>query len=205
MSLVDHPFFIAWTQGELPLDALRNYACQYYHYEAAFPRYLSAIHARTESPRVRQHLLDNLWDEEHGERNHLVLWLEFAAAIGLDPGDVARSQPNAETQALVDYCYRVCNEAPIGEALAALYAYEGQVPRLAWEQMKGLAGHYGLEPAQIEFFSVHLVADVAHAGAELAAIEEMAGGDVPGVLAATETACDYLLKFLDGCRPAEVH
>lgn len=198
-SLLKHPFYVEWTRGTLPLARLQEYARQYFHFESAFPRFLSAIHARTESPAVRQHLLDNLWDEEHGDRNHVALWLEFAAALGLDAEDVRSSTPTAETTALVEHFHEASRDAPLGEALATLYAYEGQVPRVAWEKMRGLTEHYAMQPSQFEFFSVHLVADVAHSGSELAAIGEAAGGQHAGVIRATERACDRLLAFLDGC------
>ena len=96
-SLLEHPFYKAWTEGTLEMERLREYARQYYHFELAFPRYLSAIHTRTASAHVRQLLLDNLWDEEHGERNHPVLWLEFAKALGVPAEEVVNSTPNRET------------------------------------------------------------------------------------------------------------
>ena len=41
-SLLKHPFYQAWNAGGLPLDALRQYAAQYYRFELAFPTFLSA-------------------------------------------------------------------------------------------------------------------------------------------------------------------
>ena len=193
-----HPFYQAWTKGELSLDQMREYARQYYHFEAAFPRLLSAIHARTESPTIRQVLLDNLWDEEHGARNHPVLWLEFADAIGVPADEVLHAALLPETAALIAHYQAAAATAPLGEALATLFAYEGQVPQIAWQKIKGLSDHYGLQPTQFEFFSVHLVADIAHAGNEVAAIEESSLDD-DRVVEATSVACDRLLAFLDGC------
>ncbi|MCC7363568.1 MAG: CADD family putative folate metabolism protein [Dehalococcoidia bacterium] len=197
-SMLDHPFYRAWTQGTLEVERLREYAKQYYHFEAAFPRLLSAIHTRTESPAIRQALLDNLWDEEHGERNHPALWLEFAAALGLSAEEVVNSTPNAETQALLDHYRAAAAEAPVAEALVTLFAYEGQVPEIAWQKIKGLSDHYGFKPDQFEFWSVHLVADIAHSGHEMAAIEE-ACSDEDGTVRAAQAACTKLLGFLDGC------
>ncbi|MCK9520689.1 MAG: CADD family putative folate metabolism protein [Dehalococcoidia bacterium] len=197
-SMLNHPFYQEWMRGSLEMDRLQEYARQYYHFELAFPRFLSAIHTRTESPTIRQLLLDNLWDEEHGERNHPALWLEFAEALGVPAAEVTNSTPNPETEAMIDYYYDRSRNAPIGEALATLFAYEGQVPDLAWQQIKALTEHYGFKPNQFEFFSVHLVADVAHAGAEIGAIEE-ASEDEETIGAAAGRACDYLLAFLDGC------
>jgi len=197
-SMLKHPFYRAWTAGTLPLDSMRAYARQYYHFEAAFPRLLSAIHTRTDSPAIRQMLLDNLWDEEHGERNHPRLWLDFANALGVSDGDVTGAPLKSQTRALVRHYDNMARNAPLGEALATLFAYEGQVPTIAWQKIKGLSEHYGFAPAQFEFFSVHLVADIAHAGHEMEAID-IASEDDDRVVAATETACDLLLGFLDGC------
>ena len=44
--LLKHPFYLAWTRGELSREALADYARQYYQHVAAFPTYLSAIHAK---------------------------------------------------------------------------------------------------------------------------------------------------------------
>lgn len=200
-SMLAHPFYLEWTQGTLPIHKMREYARQYYHFEAAFPRYLSAIHTRTESANIRQLILDNLWDEEHGERNHPALWLEFASALGVQPQEVLTAQLRLQTRALVEHYRTMANHAPIAEALGTLFAYEGQVPAIAWQKIKGLTEHYGFQPKQFEFFSVHLVADIAHSGAEMEAIAE-ACTDEHAVIRAVETACDHLLAFLDGCYAA---
>ncbi len=197
-SMLKHPFYTEWTTGELPISKLQEYARQYYHFEAAFPRFLSSIHARTESPEIRQLLLDNLWDEEHGDRNHPVLWLEFAAALGVAADEVKSAKLRPETQALVDHFNGTSRQAPLAEALGTLFAYEGQVPAIAWQKIKGLTEHYNFEPKQFEFFSVHLVADIAHAGAEMQSIA-MATEDEDSVVRAVEASCDRLLAFLDGC------
>jgi pyrroloquinoline-quinone synthase len=197
-SLLKHPFYQEWTAGTLEVERLREYARQYYHFEAAFPRFLSAIHARTDSQRIRQLLLENLWDEEHGERNHAALWLEFAGALGLAAKEVTNSRPNPRTAELIAHFNDRCQHAPLAEALATLFAYEGQVPGIAWQKIKGLTEHYSFKPEQFEFFSVHLVTDVAHAGAEMEAIEASCE-DGDAVLDATRAACDRLYSFLDGC------
>ena len=197
-SMLKHPFYAEWTKGELPISKLQEYARQYYHFEASFPRYLSSIHSRTESPEIRQLLLDNLWDEEHGERNHPALWLEFAAALGVSEAEVKTATLRPETRALVEHFRQTSSESPLAEALGTLFAYEGQVPAIAWQKIKGLTEHYSFEPKQFEFFSVHLVADIAHAGAEMESIA-MACEDEDAVLRAVEASCDRLLSFLDGC------
>lgn len=197
-SLLKHPFYTEWTKGVLSRERLQEYARQYYHFEVAFPRFLSAIHTRTESAEIRQLILDNMWDEEHGERNHPALWLEFAAALGVPAEEVRNAAIRPETAALIAHFSGASKEAPVAEAMATLFAYEGQVPAIAWQKIKGLTEHYGFAPKQFEFFSVHLVADIAHAGAEMDAIRESCE-DEDAVVEAVERSCDRLLEFLDGC------
>lgn len=203
-SLLKHPFYRKWTEGTLERERFQEYARQYYHFEANFPRFLSAIHTRTESPELRQLILDNLWDEEHGERNHAALWLDFARAVGVSGDEVAAAELRPPTQALIEHFRRTSQEARLAEALATLFAYEGQVPAVARAKIQGLQEHYGFEPDQYEFFSVHLVADVAHADAEIRAIERLSGdaGGEDEIVKAVEEACRLLYGFLDGCYAA---
>ena len=107
-SLLSHPFYQAWTAGTLPMENLREYAKQYFHFEAAFPTFLSAIHAHCESGETRQAILNNLWDEEHGAENHLALWLRFCESLGVDEAEVRASEPNAKTRDLVDGFRAAC-------------------------------------------------------------------------------------------------
>ena len=86
--LLTHPFYLAWTRGELSMAALADYARQYYHHVAAFPTYLSAVHARCDDQPTRKQLLDNLVDEEAGSPNHPELWLQFAEGLGVSKEDV---------------------------------------------------------------------------------------------------------------------
>lgn len=197
-SLLKHPFYTEWTKGVLSRQRLQEYARQYYHFEVAFPRFLSAIHTRTDSAEIRQLILDNMWDEEHGDRNHPALWLEFAAALGVSADEVRNAEIRPETAALIAHFNEASKNAPVAEAMATLFAYEGQVPAIAWQKIKGLTEHYGFTPKQFEFFSVHLVADIAHAGAEMDAIRQSAESE-DAVIGAIESSCDRLLSFLDGC------
>jgi len=200
-SLLKHPFYQAWTAGTLPLDALREYARQYYHFEAAFPTFLSAVHSRMQPGPARQAVLENLWDEEHGLDNHLALWLRFCRSLGLSDGEVLAGEPNAETRALVEGFRAACTEGSVPEGLAALYAYESQAPGVARQKIAGLRRFYGFEdPRGYEFFSVHAEIDVHHSQAEREVIAAAAADASAraGLEEAARTAAGRLWRFLDG-------
>src|SRR3989442_8271471 len=94
--LLRHPFYLAWTRGELSKDALADYARQYYHHVAAFPTYLSAVHAKCDDQATRKQLLFNLIDEEAGSPNHPELWKKFAEGLGVEDVDLAKTEKQSE-------------------------------------------------------------------------------------------------------------
>src|SRR5947207_15279340 len=93
-----NPFYLAWTRGELSREALTDYARQYYHHVAAFPTYLSAVHAKCEDQTTRKQILSNLIDEEAGSPNHPELWKKFADGLGIDDAELARTEKQPETK-----------------------------------------------------------------------------------------------------------
>src|SRR5246127_2989597 len=155
--LLDHPFYQAWSRGELSLDALRDYATQYYHHVAAFPTYLSAVHAQTDDTEVRRQILSNLMDEEAGSPNHPELWLQFAESLGLDREEVKSAAQWPETKKLIGDFRACCGERGTGVGLAALYAYESQIPSVSEKKIEGLKTFYGFsDPEGYKYFSVHI-------------------------------------------------
>jgi hypothetical protein len=81
---VRHPYLEALAKGTLPdlAFALRDFARQYYAYSAHFPRYLTALISKLESPVHRAALMDNLTEEsgQYGQEE-----LDELAAIGIQP------------------------------------------------------------------------------------------------------------------------
>jgi pyrroloquinoline-quinone synthase len=172
MSLLKHPFYQQWTAGTLPLERLRNYAVQYYQHVAAFPRYLSGIHARCEDLTTRQALLENLINEERGSDNHPELWLRFAEALGVPRAAVAAAEPLPATRALVDTFTHLTQDQPLSAGLAALYVYESQIPAVAETKIDGLRRFYGITDSDgLRFFNVHREADPYHAQAVAQMVE----------------------------------
>ncbi len=208
--LLKHPFYVAWTEGKLSKDQLRHYAEQYFYNVLAEPTYLSAVHFNTPhfhseensgDISVRQEVLNNLIDEEHGDKNHPALWKAFAFALGADDKSLANAKALPNTEKLVSTFRDVCLNQPFYAGLAALHAFESQVPQVAAVKIDGLSKFYGMDnPKDYEFFSVHEKADIYHSQAEWELIERFA--DTPEkkeeVLAATQKICDALWGFLDG-------
>ena len=201
--LLTHPFYLAWTRGELSRAALADYARQYYHHVAAFPTYLSAVHAKCDDQPTRRQLLDNLIDEEAGSPNHPELWLQFAECLGVSKDDAQSTEKWKETKNLIGTFRSVCASGDTAEGLAALYAYESQIPAVSESKIKGLIENYNVTaPRDYEYFSVHVEADREHSAAEREMLSEYVNDQnaVP-VSAAVTRILDALWEMLSGvCR-----
>ena len=201
--LLTHPFYLAWTRGELSLAALTDYARQYYHHVAAFPTYLSAVHAGCDDQPTRRQILSNLIDEEAGNPNHPELWLQFAEKLGTNREEVRATEKQPETTALIENFRAVCRNGSTAEGLAALYAYESQIPAVSESKIDGLKKHYGLtEPSDYEYFSVHVEADREHAAAERQMLaEHVTDENASAVEASVDRVLNALWDLLSGvCR-----
>jgi pyrroloquinoline-quinone synthase len=200
--LLTHPFYKAWTDGTLPLSALRDYARQYFAFEVRLPRFLTALHSRAEDSATRAVLLDNAWDEEHGTENHAELWLRFAESLGLTRDEVMTATANGSTQALVDTYKDLSERAPVAAGIAALYAYESQLPAVADAKICGLEKHFGFTDVAkrdgLTFFKAHRTIDVGHAAREREALER---ADVDGALVGARAALTAWWDFLSGFVP----
>ena len=198
--LLTHPFYQAWARGELSREALQDYARQYYHHVAAFPTYLSAVHTNTEDQAVRKQILANLIDEEAGCPNHPELWLDFADALGVTRNEAQNVALEPETRHLIDTFRDVCRQGEPTDGLAALYAYESQIPAVSESKIDGLKAHYGMtDPKAYRYFSVHIEADKEHAAVERQLLaNNLNGSNGPSAVRAADRVLDALWQMLSG-------
>ena len=205
-DLLCHPFYKAWSAGELSRDDLREYARDYYHHVNAFPTYLAELSMRLEESELRRAVLANLadekgWDDATGENpEHAELWLDFAEGMGASR-DPRGHTPVAEIEGLISFFHGVASSGTPEEALAAFYAYESQVPRVAKEKARGLREMYGADDRTCGYFTLHSTADVYHAQVwrqQLARRLEQNPNAAEPALAAAGNAAQALWSALDG-------
>jgi pyrroloquinoline-quinone synthase len=154
-DLLEHSFYRRWVVGDLSLDELRDYACQYAHVVAALPRWLRS--AATDDPengaRLEQHAAE--------EDGHVALWNRFATALGVTPGELATSVPNAATARLLSLGDEL---SPQATGAAVAWALEAQAPAVSEEKLRGLKTHYQIGSHDGgDYFDVHRTRDLEHA------------------------------------------
>jgi pyrroloquinoline-quinone synthase len=182
INVLEHPFYERWSAGELSAGELDRYAGEYRHAVLALAR---ASAQAAECAGAASHR-DGLRRHAEEEAAHVALWEQFerAAATSSAPRADApqptdmRSQPTdtqpplAQTQA----CVRAWTAGEgLLEHLAVLYAIEAGQPQISTTKLEGLTAHYGFseEGPATEYFRVHELRDVEHAGEARALIAQL--------------------------------
>jgi pyrroloquinoline-quinone synthase len=196
-NLLKHPFYQDCQAGKLSREALQLYAAQYYKHVEAFPKHLRVLAARTEGT-LQGLIQENLAEEENPARPHPKLWRDFAGAVGVGEDEVTSCPSLPGTKAVVQKFREICGDRPVAEAVAALYAYESQVPEIATTKIDGLKRFYHVtSPEGLAYFTVHEEADKAHRAAWRGWLEEHATGNDEEILKTTNEALDALWGALD--------
>ncbi len=212
-DLLCHPFYKAWAAGELSRGDLREYARHYYHHVEAFPCYLAELALRLDEGELRRAVLANMCEEKGAAGGsgkdsvpHAELWLDFAEGMGARR-DMSWHLPVAEVVELMRYFHNVASEGTPEEALAAFYAYESQVPRVAKEKERGLRERYGADDKTVGYFALHTTADVFHSNVWRKQLEKRIAANpetAQPALDAAEKAAQLLWKALDGIEAARM-
>lgn len=199
-NLLQHPFYQDWQAGTLDRKRLRLYAAQYYWHVEAFPVYLTMLAERADGP-LQEIVLDNLAEEEDRSAPHPKLWRDFATAVGVSEEVLWTSAPLEGVQALVETYRKLCLKRPVEEAVAALYAYEAQVPEISKTKKEGLRRYYNVTNAKgLAYFQVHEEADRIHRAAWRNWLKERSAAtaiDEDCLLATVRMALDALWGALD--------
>ena len=195
-DLLTHPFYQAWSAGELRAEDLARYAEQYRFQVAALPELLRRARSLTHDADTEADLSRNL-DDEEGRSGvaHARLWEAFGTAVGA----AAEASPLPETRSAAESLAALVGEDEV-TALAALWAYEVQTARVADTKETGLR-RYGVDsPAALRFFRLHGELDVHHARGLLESLERCVarGASVEAAKAAVERSAQAQWTFLDG-------
>jgi pyrroloquinoline-quinone synthase len=131
---------------------------------------------------------------------HAELWLDFAEGMGANR-NLRGHEPLPEIKNLISFFHGVASEGTPEEALAAFYAYESQVPRVAAEKARGLREMYGANEKTCEYFTLHSTADLYHSQIwrqQLARRLEQNPQAAEPALTAAGNAAQALWSALDG-------
>ena len=187
-NVLEHPFYVRWSKGELTPEELARYAGQYRHATEAIAKLCAD--AADAAPESRREELSRHAEEEQA---HIGLWDSFVEATGGEIG----AEPTAETAECI---HAWTARDGYLSALARLYAIESGQPEISRIKREGLSDFYGINGGPgSEYFRVHEQADVAHADESRTLISEaMESGDEDAIVEAATAAFRANWRLLDG-------
>jgi pyrroloquinoline-quinone synthase len=136
--LLDHPFYRAWSAGEVPADTLAAYHRSYADLVQRIPTYWKKVvnAFRPEDP------LGLAIVEE--ERNHILLWESWGKSL----------QPPQDYPSLLPMI-QACDGMTPSRLLGVLQAFEMQQPEVSATKKEGLLRHYGFLTEDLRYFDEH--------------------------------------------------
>jgi pyrroloquinoline-quinone synthase len=189
INVLEHSFYRRWSAGELRPGELCAYAGEYRHAVVALARASTlAADCAAASDRVGEDVRAGLRAHAEEEAAHVELWDCFALATAPAPagdghasdaaGDASQRPASAETSphAQTRTCVRAWTAGEdLLEHLAVLYAVEAGQPDVSATKLEGLLAHYGFseEGPATEYFRLHRLRDVEHAGQARALIAQL--------------------------------
>lgn len=164
-----HPFSKAWAAGELSKEQLGFWAVQHHYYIDQIPQQFGHFFCRLPDLDARLLMLENLIGEEMPEqpgKRHPELMAKFAQACGIPRERVLKADEGGEilpgTRAMRAWIYELVAFRHVVEGAAGIMlALEGQTPTL-FPQYVEACTRMGMTEDDLEFFHVHMEADVEH-------------------------------------------
>jgi pyrroloquinoline-quinone synthase len=155
-SLLKHSFYRMWSEGKLTIDHLQGYSKEYFQLVKIVPKFVESIAEATGNPNI-------ITNNAREEAEHVELWVRFATALGVSRSDLINYGGSEKTNEAVAKLMALAS-LTFEEAVAAMYAYEMELPKISRSKINGLKNLYGMDSQDAtKYFEIHEEADVRHA------------------------------------------
>ena len=157
-SLLKHVFYQMWSEGKLTINHLQGYSKEYFQLVKVVPKFVENIFNVITDPSLKRAIGQNLKEESE----HIEPWIMFSTAIGVQRNHLASYKGDNETNMAVSTLSQL-TERSLEEAVAAMYAYEKELPKISRSKIDGLKKFYGVQSNEAtKYLEIHEEVDVRH-------------------------------------------
>jgi len=157
-SLLKHVFYQMWSEGKLTINHLQGYSKEYFQLVKVVPKFVENIFNVIADPSLKRIVGQNLKEESE----HIEPWIMFSTAIGVQRNDLTSYKGDNETNMAVSTLSQL-TERSLEEAVAAMYAYEKELPKISRSKIDGLKKFYGVQSNEAtKYLEIHEEVDVRH-------------------------------------------
>lgn len=163
-SLLKHPFYQMWSEGKLGIESLQGYAKEYFHLVKTVPSIVERIATQSDNHDIMTNLQE--------EREHIEPWVKFAVALGVKRQELEQYEVAQKTRDSVNRLLDLAST--FDEGVAAMYAYEAEIPKISRTKLEGLAKYYNITSDDAtEYQRIHASVDVKHAAVWRSILEQL--------------------------------
>lgn len=157
-SLLKHDFYKLWQEGKLTLDHLAGYSKEYFQLVKIVPSLVENTLKNNKEIKYKTSIENTLEDE----RNHIEPWIKFSSSLKVDKNELLDYNGDNLTRKAIKDLIQL-SESSFEEAVALLYAFEKELPKISETKMDGLNKFYGLQDEESnEYFKIHKEVDIYH-------------------------------------------
>lgn len=157
-SLLKHVFYQMWSEGKLTINHLQGYSKEYFQLVKVVPKFVENIFNVIADPSLKRAVGQNLKEESE----HIEPWIMFSTAMGVQRNDLASYKGENETNMAVSTLSQL-TERSLEEAVAAMYAYEKELPKISKSKIDGLKKFYGVQSNEAtKYLEIHEEVDLRH-------------------------------------------
>jgi len=158
-SLLKHRFYQLWQEGKLTLDQLSGYSKEYFQLVKNIPSFVENTLNNNPTKRSDK-IIESILAEE---REHVEPWVRFAASLDVSSEELHQYPGESLTRKAVSDL-SVISKSSFEEGVAALYAFEKELPKISETKSKGLRQFYNkFDDDSHRYFDIHKEADIYHA------------------------------------------
>src|SRR5206468_1517005 len=138
-SLLKHPFYKMWSNGELSLNQLQGYSLEYFQLVKVVPEMVNNIKLKMQGSKLK-----SIIEESHKEESsHIDPWIRFATSLGVQKQDLLNYVCGENTKNAVSSLVELTEDS-IDEGICAMYAYELDLPNISRSKIEGLHEYYNM-------------------------------------------------------------
>ena len=157
-SLLKHVFYQMWSEGKLTINHLQGYSKEYFQLVKVVPKFVENIFNVIADPSLKRAVGQNLKEESE----HIEPWIMFSTAMGVQRNDLTSYKGENETNMAVSSLSQL-TERSLEEAVAAMYAYEKELPKISKSKIDGLKKFYGVQSNEAtKYLEIHEEVDLRH-------------------------------------------
>jgi pyrroloquinoline-quinone synthase len=157
-SLLKHVFYQMWSEGKLTINHLQGYSKEYFQLVKVVPKFVENIFNVITDPSLKRAIGQNLKEESE----HIEPWIMFSTAMGVQRNDLTSYKGENETNMAVSTLSQL-TERSLEEAVAAMYAYEKELPKISRSKIDGLKKFYGVQSNEAtKYLEIHEEVDLRH-------------------------------------------